>query len=41
MEAMDKKNQAILQSKTETKHISDFSYGDTVKQLLARSRYTI
>jgi hypothetical protein len=37
-EAMDKENQAILQSKS---HSQILVNGDTVKQLLARSRYIL
>jgi hypothetical protein len=41
-EAMDKENQAILQSKSQNKtHTQILVNGDTVKQLLARSRYIL
>jgi transposase len=42
-EAMDKEDQAILQSKTENKThtLQILANGDTVKQLLARSRYIL
>jgi hypothetical protein len=41
-EAMDKENQAILQSKSQNKtHTLILVNGDTVKQLLARSRYIL